>query len=101
MIFGQVTPSSKPHHVEKVEPVTQPVAPQPQVETTKVTDTAQSIPAKIDYATDLFNMLSMDGPSENGSEAAGADDNNWAGFQCKFHMCVCVFFFSLNFFLEL
>ena len=27
-------------------------------------------------------MLSMDGPSENGSEAASPDDNAWAGFQC-------------------
>ncbi|CAK9183060.1 unnamed protein product [Ilex paraguariensis] len=38
-------------------------------------------PPKVDYATDLFNMLSMDGPSENGSVAASADDNAWAGFQ--------------------
>ena len=39
-------------------------------------------PPKVDYATDLFNMLSMDDPTENGSEAASADDNAWAGFQC-------------------
>ncbi|KAF2285942.1 hypothetical protein GH714_009117 [Hevea brasiliensis] len=38
-------------------------------------------PSKVDYATDLFNMLSVDGPSENGSEAASSDDNGWAGFQ--------------------
>ncbi|XP_028127537.1 ADP-ribosylation factor GTPase-activating protein AGD5-like [Camellia sinensis] len=38
-------------------------------------------PPKVDFATDLFDMLSMDGPSENGSEAASADDNAWAGFQ--------------------
>lgn len=38
-------------------------------------------PPKVDYATDLFNMLSMDTPSENGSGAASADDNSWAGFQ--------------------
>ncbi|KAJ1381658.1 ARFGAP/RecO-like zinc finger [Sesbania bispinosa] len=76
----QVTPVTKPHHVEKVEPV----APQPQAETSKqATNTTKNTPPKVDYATDLFNMLSMDGPSENGSEAAGttADDNNWAGFQ--------------------
>ncbi|XP_048130621.1 ADP-ribosylation factor GTPase-activating protein AGD5 isoform X2 [Rhodamnia argentea] len=36
-------------------------------------------PPKADYSTDLFDMLSMDGPSENGSEAAVVDD--WAGFQ--------------------
>ena len=65
----------------------EPVAPQPHVETSKqVTDTAQNTPPKVDYATDLFNLLSMDGPSENGSEAtvATTDDNNWAGFQCMF-----------------
>ncbi|KAL7216863.1 hypothetical protein ACSBR1_028729 [Camellia fascicularis] len=38
-------------------------------------------PPKVDFATNLFDMLSMDGPSENGSEAASADDNAWAGFQ--------------------
>ncbi|KAF7119788.1 hypothetical protein RHSIM_Rhsim13G0139400 [Rhododendron simsii] len=34
---------------------------------------------KVDFAIDLFNMLSMDGPSVNGSEAAFADDNAWVG----------------------
>ncbi|KAI4333722.1 hypothetical protein L6164_018495 [Bauhinia variegata] len=73
----QVTPT-KPQHVEKVEPV----APQPQLETTKQpAETAYDIPPKVDFATDLFNMLSMDGPIENGSETASGDDNNWAGFQ--------------------
>lgn len=65
----------------------EPVAPQPQAETSKqATDTAQITPPKVDYATDLFNLLSMDGPNENGSEAAGTptDDNHWAGFQCMF-----------------
>ncbi|KAL2483614.1 putative ADP-ribosylation factor GTPase-activating protein AGD5 [Forsythia ovata] len=38
-------------------------------------------PPKVDYATDLFNMLSMDGSSENASEADSADDRTWAGFQ--------------------
>lgn len=37
---------------------------------------------KVDYATDLFNMLSLEDPTENGSEAASPDDNSWAGFQC-------------------
>ncbi|XP_054816582.1 ADP-ribosylation factor GTPase-activating protein AGD5 [Prosopis cineraria] len=74
-------PIIKPQQVEKVEAVT----PQPQAETTKpATDMPQSTPAKVDFATDLFDMLSVDGPSENGSDAAAAaaaDDNNWAGFQ--------------------
>ncbi|XP_026422126.1 ADP-ribosylation factor GTPase-activating protein AGD5-like [Papaver somniferum] len=38
-------------------------------------------PPKVDFATDLFNMLSMDGPSENGSDTSPHDDNGWAGFQ--------------------
>ncbi|XP_073039702.1 ADP-ribosylation factor GTPase-activating protein AGD5-like isoform X3 [Primulina eburnea] len=37
-------------------------------------------PPKVDYATDLFNMLSMDGSSENAAGASG-DDDSWAGFQ--------------------
>ncbi|KAL5986870.1 hypothetical protein ACLOJK_015204 [Asimina triloba] len=38
-------------------------------------------PPKVDYAADLFNMLSMAGPSENGPESSSADDYAWAGFQ--------------------
>ncbi|KAK1260882.1 putative ADP-ribosylation factor GTPase-activating protein AGD5 [Acorus gramineus] len=38
-------------------------------------------PQKVDYATDLFNMLSMDGPSANSTDSSSADDNGWAGFQ--------------------
>ncbi|KAH1143231.1 hypothetical protein GLYMA_12G147400v4 [Glycine max] len=75
-----VTTVAKPQHVEKVEPV----APSPQAETSKqTTDTTQNSPSKVDYATDLFDMLSMDDPNEKGSGAADAtaDDNNWAGFQ--------------------
>lgn len=74
---------TKPQHIEKVEPV----GPQPQAEaSTEATGSAQNSPPKVDFATDLFDMLSMDDPSEKGSEAAGAtsDDNNWAGFQCMF-----------------
>ncbi|CAH9087975.1 unnamed protein product [Cuscuta epithymum] len=40
-----------------------------------------AITPKVDFATDLFNMLSMDDPVENGSEAVASDDNMWAGFQ--------------------
>lgn len=39
-------------------------------------------PPKVDFATDLFNMLSMDDSSEIPSESANNDDNAWAGFQC-------------------
>lgn len=72
----------------------EPVAPQLQAETTKqATEVAQNIPPKVDYATDLFNMLSMDGPSENGSKETGAtaDDDNWAGFQCMSYVSVSFF----------
>lgn len=52
-----------------------------------VTEPAKQVPEaasppKVDYATDLFDMLSMDCPTDNGSEAASTDDNSWAGFQC-------------------
>lgn len=45
-------------------------------------DTPPVPPPKVDYATDLFNMLTMDAsPSETGSKSSSADDNAWAGFQ--------------------
>lgn len=65
---------------------------------------------KVDFATDLFDMLSMDEPSANGSEAVTADDNAWAGFQCMLRLipfssvflflfghAILVFFFWLFF----
>lgn len=45
---------------------------------------AKAVAPEVDYATDLFNMLSMDGSSENAAGASG-DDDAWAGFQC---MCL-------------
>lgn len=49
-------------------------------------DTPPVPPPKVDYATDLFNMLTMDAsPSETGSKSSSADDNAWAGFQCEFY----------------
>ncbi|PIM98176.1 putative GTPase-activating protein [Handroanthus impetiginosus] len=61
------------------EQVVQKTEPAARTESTKpAADTVP--PPKVDYATDLFNMLSMDDPVDN---AAGtpADDNTWAGFQ--------------------
>ncbi|XP_024976708.1 probable ADP-ribosylation factor GTPase-activating protein AGD5 [Cynara cardunculus var. scolymus] len=59
----------------------EPVIRKAEAETTKEVAEAVS-PPKVDVATDLFDMLSMeDGPAENGSEAAPTDDNLWAGFQ--------------------
>ncbi|XP_027354385.1 ADP-ribosylation factor GTPase-activating protein AGD5-like [Abrus precatorius] len=76
----QVIPVIEPQHIEKVESV----VPPPLAETSKQpTDTKPNSPPKVNYATDLFDMLSLDGPNEKDSGAADAttDDNNWAGFQ--------------------
>ncbi|KAG2241420.1 hypothetical protein Bca52824_096596 [Brassica carinata] len=59
---------------QKIETVAAPV------ETTKPAVNVAP-PPKVDFATDLFNMLSVDEPAANTSEAASADDNSWAGFQ--------------------
>ncbi|XP_022139630.1 probable ADP-ribosylation factor GTPase-activating protein AGD5 [Momordica charantia] len=73
----QVAPAPKTRQEQKPEPVVQ------QAEATKQTtnDAPAASPPKVDYATDLFNMLSFDSPSENGSAAVSTDDNSWAGFQ--------------------
>ncbi|XP_062018497.1 ADP-ribosylation factor GTPase-activating protein AGD5 [Rosa rugosa] len=66
----------KPQNVQKTEPAV------PQAEATKpAAEVASAAPPKVDYATDLFGMLSVESPSENSSDAAPADDNDWAGFQ--------------------
>ncbi|KAF2314286.1 hypothetical protein GH714_025036 [Hevea brasiliensis] len=70
----QVTPPKPQQVIQKIESKAEPG------ELTKNVATATPAP-KIDYATDLFNMLSVDGTSENCSEAASSDDNGWAGFQ--------------------
>ncbi|KAJ4843459.1 hypothetical protein Tsubulata_006785, partial [Turnera subulata] len=65
-------PKSQPV-VQKAEPIVEPT------EATKVIDAAPDVsPPKVDYATDLFSMLSMDGSNENGSESASNEDNSWA-----------------------
>lgn len=66
---AQLTPQGN----QKAEPV-------PAAESVKQVVEPPTAP-KVDFATDLFDMLSMDEPSENGSEAVTADDNAWAGFQ--------------------
>ncbi|XP_042506730.1 ADP-ribosylation factor GTPase-activating protein AGD5-like [Macadamia integrifolia] len=59
----------------------EPVVPQSESTTQAANATAVVSPPKVDYATDLFNMLSMDGPNENGRGTSSVDDNAWAGFQ--------------------
>ncbi|XP_008806756.2 ADP-ribosylation factor GTPase-activating protein AGD5 [Phoenix dactylifera] len=44
-------------------------------------DTTPAPPPKVDYVTDLVNMLSVETRSENGSESYAKDDNAWANFQ--------------------
>ncbi|KAK6131571.1 hypothetical protein DH2020_034682 [Rehmannia glutinosa] len=61
---------------EQVIQKTKPAAP---IESSKLAAETVS-PPKVDYATDLFNMLSMDDSVDNGAGASG-DDNTWAGFQ--------------------
>ncbi|KAL5730064.1 hypothetical protein ACHQM5_002937 [Ranunculus cassubicifolius] len=76
-VLNQVSIDPKPSAVTK--------KPQPVMQTESTTISVPNNPApppKVDYATDLFNMLSMDGPTvENGSDASSSDDNAWAGFQ--------------------
>ncbi|XP_011044547.1 PREDICTED: probable ADP-ribosylation factor GTPase-activating protein AGD5 isoform X1 [Populus euphratica] len=76
--FEQVTAPAKPQQVvEKAEPMAEATE-----AAKKVADSAPAVsPPKVDFATDLFDLLSMDGPTENGLEAAANDDNSWAGFQ--------------------
>jgi stromal membrane-associated protein len=38
-------------------------------------------PPKVDFATNLFDMLSVDAPAENSSAADSSDDSTWASFQ--------------------
>ncbi|CAN6219248.1 unnamed protein product [Urochloa humidicola] len=74
----------------KVEPPVPKVVspPQPHKSPAKVDATPPKVekpsvapPPKVDYATDLFNMLSMDGTTEKESESSSNDDNAWDGFQ--------------------
>ncbi|KAL1567101.1 ADP-ribosylation factor GTPase-activating protein AGD5-like [Salvia divinorum] len=76
-----------PKDAEQVAPVPATVTEQvvQKVETAPPAEPSKQVeekisPPKVDYATDLFNMLSMDGSGENTTGASG-DDNTWAGFQ--------------------
>ncbi|XP_059282590.1 ADP-ribosylation factor GTPase-activating protein AGD5-like [Lycium ferocissimum] len=76
-------PPKGPEHVTSGQAVNQTSQ---RAEPVTVTESAKQVaeatnPPKVDYATDLFDMLSMDSSTDNGSEAASTDDNSWAGFQ--------------------
>ncbi|KAG8080089.1 hypothetical protein GUJ93_ZPchr0007g3534 [Zizania palustris] len=73
-------PKAEPS-VPKVSP------PQPEKSPAKVDATPPKVekpsvaqPPKVDFATDLFNMLSMDGTTEKESESSSNDDSAWEGF---------------------
>ncbi|XP_066397899.1 ADP-ribosylation factor GTPase-activating protein AGD5-like [Miscanthus floridulus] len=82
-------PSQAPQPPKVEPPVPKVVSPpQPQKSPAKVEATPTKVekpsvvpPPKVDYATDLFNMLSMDGTAEKESESSSHDDNAWDGFQ--------------------
>ncbi|CAN8248245.1 unnamed protein product [Cochlearia groenlandica] len=78
-------PPQGPNQVPNILPV---IKPQQKAESaaTPVETTKQAVniapePPKVDFATDLFNMLSMDDPNANTSDSTPGDDNSWAGFQ--------------------
>uniref|UniRef100_A0A804NMY0 Uncharacterized protein n=1 Tax=Zea mays TaxID=4577 RepID=A0A804NMY0_MAIZE len=82
-------PSQASPQPPKVEPPVPKVVspPQPQKSPAKVEATPPKVekpsvapPPKVDYATDLFNMLSMDGTTEKEPESSPNDDNAWDGF---------------------
>ncbi|KAK9085132.1 hypothetical protein Sjap_025543 [Stephania japonica] len=74
---------------DQVSPDTQPptaaLKPKSVAQQSQSTPAASTKPApsppKIDYATDLFNMLTVETPSANSSETSSSDDSAWAGFQ--------------------
>lgn len=78
--YEQVTPVPKSQHTQKIEPA--PAVPQAEATKQPLNAASAVSPPKVDYATDLFNMLTMDAPIANGSGEAAPDDNSWAGFQC-------------------
>lgn len=91
MTYLQVTPVPKPQEVVQNSEST--VAP---AEATKQSSNSTPVapPPKVDFATDLFDMLSMDGPSESGSEDTSPNDDLWAGFQCMSQDFPLIFYHS-------
>ncbi|KAJ8504025.1 hypothetical protein OPV22_004911 [Ensete ventricosum] len=46
-----------------------------------IVNATTTMPSKVDHTTDLLNMLSVDGRSENGSDSSFVDDNAWVKFE--------------------
>lgn len=74
--------------IQKVETGRTLVGSPDSAEVAPATVNAKTTPPKADPTVDLFNMLSMDGTSENGTESSSVNDNSWADFQCKLYLTV-------------
>lgn len=59
----------------------------PEVAPARVTATTTT-PSKVERTGDLLNMLSVDGPCENGPESSSFDTNAWVKFECKLYRSV-------------
>jgi stromal membrane-associated protein len=64
----------------------EPVVTKAELAKQEATTTPAVPPPKVDYATDLFNLLFMEDSGQNDSETSSADDTMWANFQCMFLM---------------
>ncbi|XP_062160915.1 ADP-ribosylation factor GTPase-activating protein AGD5-like [Alnus glutinosa] len=59
----------------------EPVVTKAELAKQEATTTPAVPPPKVDYATDLFNLLFMEDSGQNDSETNSADDTMWANFQ--------------------
>ncbi|KAM7280844.1 hypothetical protein ACFE04_007978 [Oxalis oulophora] len=74
-------PEQVPPVASKTERVVHETEPTPVPAETIKQQPVDTAPVKVDFSTDLFDLLSVDdGPSENATETTSADDD-WAGFQ--------------------
>uniref|UniRef100_A0A5B6YID3 Putative ADP-ribosylation factor GTPase-activating protein AGD5 n=1 Tax=Davidia involucrata TaxID=16924 RepID=A0A5B6YID3_DAVIN len=77
-VFQQITPDSKPQEVDQKSEL---AASKTELGKQGANAIPVVTPAKVDYATDLFNMLSMEDSRENNSKTSTTDDHAWARFQ--------------------
>jgi stromal membrane-associated protein len=71
------------------EPVrkSEPAAPKVELEKKEESATKVVTPPKVDYATELFNLLCMDDSRES-DFTTPAHDNGWASFQSEFLLLI-------------
>ncbi|XP_023900610.2 ADP-ribosylation factor GTPase-activating protein AGD5 isoform X1 [Quercus suber] len=76
-VSQQVISDPKPQErLQKSEPVVT----KAELAKQAVTATPAVPPPKVDYATELFNLLSMGDSGQKGSETSAVDDNAWVSF---------------------